>query len=202
MHIDILAYTDQNKDLFLPLEDAGLKFYQPAYNILLDAYSNAGYTHTPEMRAYLQAKATARATFVYVYSMSKTLLLIIPGVTVAAKLLQTGHQSIKDYFKPDKGLFRGRWYLRPSLLNPSDTIPSTVTPEVVVAEMLERKGVQPYSRPCYLYYESDRQFYRGFLTIAAAAEHLEVTHLQARRAIIAKTPRPLNGFYLSHELSI
>jgi len=49
------------------------------------------------MRAYLQAKATARATFVYVYSISKELLLIVPGITVAARLFETGHMAIKDY---------------------------------------------------------------------------------------------------------
>jgi len=143
------------------------------------------------MRAYLQAKATARATFVYVYSMSRTLLLIIPGITVAAKLLQTGHAVIKDYVK-SKGLFRGKWYFSFSKFDPSDVAPAEIVPEVVVEEILERKGHQPSSRACYLYHAADNQFYRGFLSVGAAAAHIAATPLQARRSL--KSKRPLNGY--------
>jgi len=34
LYIDIVTYTDRAKDAYIPIEDAGLKFYEPAYNIL------------------------------------------------------------------------------------------------------------------------------------------------------------------------
>ena len=199
LHIEILTYTPQLKEAFLPIEDAGQKFYKPAYNILYDAYSTAGNIHTPEMRAYLQAKATARATFVYVYSISKELLLIVPGITVAARLFETGHMAIKDYAN-SQGLFRGKWYLSFTKFNPNDSVSPDIVPEVIISEIVERKGFQPNSRPCYLFHANNGDFYRGFISVSAAAAHINATQVQATRSL--KSGNSLNGYYLRYELAL
>ena len=166
-------------DLLAVRETFFITVLNPIYNILKEAYSSAGFTHSFE--TLIKLMSVNSLSPLYIYDSFKTLLVVFPSVKTLADLIQANSVAITNCIA-DSSLFRGGWYFSRTPLKKTDVplIPNFATvisdhqanKHTLLSDMIKNIKIQ---RVVFLY-DENKVLLNIFDGVVQAKKALNISH--------------------------
>jgi hypothetical protein len=186
-------------DLLAVRETFFITVLNPIYNILKEAYSSAGFTHSFE--TLIKLMSVNSLSPLYIYDSFKTLLVVFPSVKTLADLIQANSVAITNCIA-DSSLFRGGWYFSRTPLKKKDVplIPNFATvisdhqanKHTFLSDMIKNIKIQ---RVVFLY-DENKVLLNIFDGVVQAKKALNISHDTIKKYALSN--KPFKGYIFSY----
>jgi len=186
-------------DLLAIRETFFITVLKPVYNVLKEAYSSIGNTHSFE--TLIKLMSVNSLSPLYIYNSFKTLLVVFPSVKTLADLIQANSVAITNCIA-DGSLFRGEWYFSrtPFLNTDVPLIPNFATvlsdhlanKHTLLEDMIKNIKI----KKVIFLYDENKKLLKIYDGVMKARDDLNMCHTTIKR--FALTNKPFRGYIFSY----
>lgn len=163
----------------------------------LTGENNPFYNKTQSEESKLRIIEAKSAYPVYIYNSHRELQVICPSVGTLAKLINSNHSTIVNYFK-NKVLFRGGWYFSNLPFNLGDIPLISNWTSIESNDLILEIKNNSHIKKAIFVYNTDKEFVRKFDGVMHAARELHISHEVIKKC--ALLGKPYGEYLFSYEI--